>query len=261
MIPFCRSRCYLKQPFGNMFRPHGLWHIQLDLNQKIGPNFEKWHEIHAAWEILNAITSFLLPIIPWCRRCYWNRLKLGPIFQALSLKTRLNNRSRLALLLDWNLNCGTRSMQSEQSWIRKFLCCCQWSLNVVGVIWNSLSESCFYILVGISIVSNQHKLYRNLNNGTSSMHAEQFWMRLLLFFSRMISLCRRFSEIDKNSGSFSSTVSEDLTKCPIRIGSSSIFRCMRTSMLLETKYSVRCFRSYINNLLFWKQYGSVLLSF
>lgn len=72
--------------------------------------------------------------------------------------------------------------QSEQSWIRKFLCCCQWSLNVVGVIWNSLSESCFYILVGISIVSNQHKLYRNLNNGTSSMHAEQFWMRLLLFF-------------------------------------------------------------------------------
>ena len=151
--------------------------------------------------------------------------------------------------------------QCEQSWIRKFLCCCQWSLNVVGVIWNSLSESCFYILVGISIVSNQHKLYRNLNNGTSSMHAEQFWMRLLLFFSRMISLCRRFSEIDKNSGSFSSTVSEDLTKCPIRIGSSSIFRCMRTSMLLETKYSVRCFRSYINNLLFWKQYGSVLLSF
>lgn len=72
--------------------------------------------------------------------------------------------------------------QSEQSWIRKFLCCCQWSLNVVGVIWNSLSESCFYILVGISIVSNQHKLYRNLNNGTISMHAEQFWMRLLLFF-------------------------------------------------------------------------------
>lgn len=72
--------------------------------------------------------------------------------------------------------------QSEQSWIRKFLCCCQWSLNVVGVNWNSLSESCFYILVGISIVSNQHKLYRNLNNGTISMHAEQFWMRLLLFF-------------------------------------------------------------------------------